>query len=103
METFGPRGIGFTMTDASVVPTNPTRPNIRKIPRQPNTLSKGPPTTTPIVGAPVMANWNQPTARARSAWPNACISNAMPDGMSKPPHRPKMTRTAMKLPMLHTQ
>ena len=73
------------------------------MPRQPNTFSSGPPMTTPIVGAPVMANWNQPTARARSAGPNACMSSAMPEGISSPPHSPNTTLTAMKVPMSGTQ
>ena len=103
METLGPLGMGFTTTRARMVANTPITPNTRKIDLHPRRSSKGPPVTTPIVGAPVIANWNQPTALARCSTPKACMSNAMPLGIKRAPLMPNSTRTAMKVPMFHTQ
>ena len=98
-----PLGIGLTTKMARIVANPPMTPKMANTDLHPRMSRSGPPPTTPRVGAPVIANWNQPTAFALCSTPKACINKAIPLGMSNAPLVPNRTLTAMNVPMFQTQ
>ena len=63
--TAGWWGVSRTIRQPANSASAVTVPNRKNMGRQLNASMSGPPMTRPIVGAPVMANWNQPMAVAR--------------------------------------
>ena len=85
---------------------NPARamgPRMANTVRHPHASIIGPPTTSPITGAPVIAIWNQPMATVRRSMGKASMMRAMPFGMVEEIPIPAITRNAMKADALQAR